>query len=199
LAEGIVNVLSWRENMVLRYGSDLTPRGSLFLPGQGWGLTYDGKRIWRSDGSSRLYAHDPEDFSPVGDPVEVSDAGVGPGPLNELEYDPATGLVFANVYQTDLVAAIDPETGSVMFWLDLSPIARPIRAEIQNPDAVLNGLAIDANGRLFATGKMWNRLFELRFALPDGMSSRPPPESPPEAAPAFPDSVRQGCLLPEKP
>ncbi|MDR2613271.1 MAG: glutaminyl-peptide cyclotransferase [Deltaproteobacteria bacterium] len=194
LAAGEVFVLTWRENAVLRFGADLSPRGALFVPGQGWGLAWDGETLWRSDGTSRLHPHDPAGFAPKGPPLEVSDAGKAPGPLNELEYDPRTGLVLANVYMTDRVAAIDLETGLVRFWLDLSALARPLRMELHSPELVLNGLAVDGGGRLYATGKMWDRMFEILYALPEGVGSRDPPAAPaPGPPPAFDEGLRAGC------
>jgi glutaminyl-peptide cyclotransferase len=193
MARGAISVLTWRENTVLRFAPELTLRDALFVPGQGWGLAWDGERFWRSDGSARLQAHDPETFAPLGPPVEARDGGMVPGSLNELEYDPRTGLVLANLYRTDRVAAIDPETGEVRYILDLSRIAAPLRARIKNPETVLNGLALDRDGRLFATGKMWDRVFEIRYPLPEGIRVRAPPpyEAPPE--PAFPASLAEGC------
>jgi glutamine cyclotransferase len=199
LAEGTVSVLTWRENYVLRLSPELEMRDPIFFSGQGWGLTYDGDRLWRSDGSARLQAHDPLTFDAMGQAVAAADAGVPVERLNELEYDPSTGLVLANVYQTDRVAAIDPESGTVKFWLDFEGIAEPLRAQLMEPDSVLNGLAFDSEGRLWATGKMWDRVFEINYRLPEGGSRRPLPRRLAAAPPVFPDSLAGGCPTPVRP
>jgi glutamine cyclotransferase len=193
LAEGSVSVLTWRENTVLRLTPTLQDMTDVFLPGQGWGLTYDGSRLWRSDGSERLQAHDPFTYAPAGPPLAVRDGAKTVRMLNELEWDPRTGLVFANIYLEDRVAAIDTETGEVRFWLDFAPVAAPVRARLGEPDAVLNGLAFDADGRLWATGKMWDVIYEMDYGLPDGTAGRELPRNPAPPPPEFPDEMRSGC------
>jgi glutamine cyclotransferase len=193
LAQGTLNVLTWRENIVLRLSPDLRDMTDIFLPGQGWGLTYDGDRLWRSDGSERLHAHDPTTFEPAGQPVVVRDGRNRVTRLNELEWDPRTGLVFANIFLEDRVAAIDPETGRVKFWLDFGPVSSPVRARLEEPDAVLNGLAFDQEGRLWATGKMWDVIYETDFDLPEGIRTRELPRNIAPAPPEFPEDMSSGC------
>jgi glutamine cyclotransferase len=193
LAEGTLFVLTWRENLVLRLTPELAGTEEIFMPGQGWGLTFDGDRLWRSDGSERLQAHDPLTFEAVGQAVQVTDAGRNVDRLNELEFDPRTGLIFANIYMEDRVAAIDPVTGEVRFWLDFFPVAAPVRARLMEPDSVLNGLAFDSEGRLWATGKQWDRIFEIRFEMPEGVETRDLPRAEAPPAPEFPESVKAGC------
>ena len=90
------------------------------------------------------------------------DSGAGVNLLNELEY--VDGEIYANVWKTDRIARIDPQTGQVVGWIDLSGLFSPL--ERPNPEAVLNGIAYDADGqRLFVTGKLWPRLFEIALKI----------------------------------
>jgi glutaminyl-peptide cyclotransferase len=127
--------------------------------GEGWGLTQDGVHIIMSDGSSSLRFWDPQTFQEV-KRIVVADGGVEVHDLNELEY--IHGQIYANVWQTDLIAIISPRNGHVTAWIDLGGL-RP--ASVQgNSDAVLNGIAFDAaRNRLFVTGKLWPKLFEIQL------------------------------------
>jgi glutaminyl-peptide cyclotransferase len=127
--------------------------------GEGWGLTQDGVHIILSDGSSSLRFLDPQTFQEV-NRIVVSDGGVEVHELNELEY--VRGRIYANVWQTDLIAIISPQDGLVVGWADLSGL-RPESVR-GNSDAVLNGIAFDtAHNRLFVTGKLWPKLFEIQL------------------------------------
>jgi glutaminyl-peptide cyclotransferase len=129
--------------------------------GEGWGLTQDGVHLIMSDGSSSLRFLDPASFQEV-KRIVVTDGGVEVHELNELEY--IHGRIYANVWQTDLIAIISPQSGHVTGWIDLSGL-RPKSVE-GNSDAVLNGIAFDAaRNRLFVTGKLWPKLFEIRLVL----------------------------------
>ena len=135
---------------------------SVAYPGEGWGITYDGARFIMSDGSSNLYFRDKVTFAETGR-VVVRD---GDGPvrnLNELEY--VKGEVFANIWQEDRIARIDPETGRVTGWIELEGLLESAGPrEGGGTVDVLNGIAYDAAGdRLFVTGKWWPRLFEIRL------------------------------------
>jgi glutamine cyclotransferase len=115
-----------------------------------------------SDGSSFLYFLDPETFERTGQ-LQVT----GPdGPvtnLNELEY--IDGEVYANVWRTDYIARIDPDTGDVLAWIDLAGLPRP--EDTTGDEDVLNGIAWDSvNDRLFVTGKLWSKLYEIELAAP---------------------------------
>ncbi len=126
--------------------------------GEGWGLTNDGKRLILSDGTAQLRFIDPVTFAMTGK-VTVTDQGRPIDRLNELEY--VRGEIFANVWQTDLIARISPATGKVLGWIDLSGLLTPV--ESQGVD-VLNGIAYDAKqDRLFVTGKLWPKLFEIKL------------------------------------
>lgn len=124
--------------------------------GIGWGLTNDGQRLIMSDGSSILSFRDPLSFAELAQ-VQVSDGGEV-GYLNELEF--VRGEVLANVYLTDMVARINPDSGRVIAWIDLAGILDPVP-----PGAgVLNGIAWDDMGeRLFVTGKEWPTVFEIEL------------------------------------
>lgn len=126
--------------------------------GEGWGLTHDRQRLIMSDGTSSLRFLDPETLRETGR-VTVRDGGKPVENLNELEW--VKGEVFANVWLTDRIAIIAPDTGRVTAWLDLSGIRGPMRS---GTDDVLNGIAYDAaRDRLFVTGKLWPRLYEIRI------------------------------------
>jgi glutamine cyclotransferase len=126
--------------------------------GEGWGLTHDSKHLIMSDGTSVLRLLDPVSFQQVGQ-VAVTDAGKPVLDLNELEY--IHGEIYANVWQTDRIARISPATGKVIAWIDLAGLLPA--AQRTNPDAVLNGSAYDSKrNRLFVTGKLWPKLFEIQ-------------------------------------
>lgn len=136
---------------------------------EGWGLTSDGTQLIMSDGTPTLYFRDPETFA-VLRTVDVTDGGVTVDDLNELEY--IDGEVWANVWTTDRIVVIDPETGIVAANVDLTGLLPP---EDRPPGTdVLNGIAYDAQGdRLFVTGKKWPKLFEIRL-VPPRTSALPP-------------------------
>jgi glutamine cyclotransferase len=129
---------------------------------QGWGLTFDGENFIMSDGTSALFFFEPESFTRVGQ-VIVKDGNRAVLGINELEY--IKGEVFANVWRTDLIARISPETGKVTGWIDLAGILNP--ADRTDSTDVLNGIAYDAeDDRLFVTGKLWPHLFEIELVEP---------------------------------
>jgi len=126
-------------------------------PTQGWGITTDGTQLIMSDGTANLYFLDPETFEKTGQ-VEVHDYEPVTK-LNELEY--INGEVYANVWQTDKIAIINPQTGQVTGWIDLKGIYTP---ETSNSNNVLNGIAYDTEGdKLFVTGKRWSQLFQIKL------------------------------------
>jgi glutamine cyclotransferase len=130
---------------------------------EGWGITHDGTRLIMSDGTSTLHFLDPQTFEEIGH-VEVFDANGAVTRLNELEY--VQGEIYANVWQTDWVARIAPETGRVVGWIDLGGLLSA--EDLSQPVDVLNGIAYDAQtDRLFVTGKLWPKLFEIELIGPD--------------------------------
>jgi glutamine cyclotransferase len=126
--------------------------------GEGWGLTHDGRRLILSDGSEWLRFFNPETLAEIGR-VRVTDGGRGVRNLNELEF--IDGVVYANVWQRDEIAMIDPDSGRVTGWIDLEGLLPEAR---RRGTDVLNGIAWDPEGRrLFVTGKLWPDLFEIRL------------------------------------
>jgi glutamine cyclotransferase len=127
--------------------------------GEGWGLTHDETQLIMSDGTSYLRFLDPKSFKEA-KRIRVSDETGHPVEnLNELEY--LHGEIYANIWQTDEIVRISPRTGKVLAWVDLSGIID--KHQLESPDAVLNGIAYDSIGdRLFVTGKLWPKLFEIR-------------------------------------
>ncbi|QGY38868.1 glutaminyl-peptide cyclotransferase [Pseudodesulfovibrio cashew] len=122
---------------------------------EGWGLTFDGQWFISSSGKDSLRFHDPEDFAMIGG-IKVRDGREPVRLLNELEY--VGGMVLANIWKRDRIAVIDPESGKVRAWIDLSPL----RKRIAPASGVANGIAYEKEtGRLFVTGKHWDKLFEI--------------------------------------
>jgi glutamine cyclotransferase len=126
--------------------------------GEGWAMTTDGKRIIMDDGTPDIRFWDPETLKETGR-ITVTDQGQPVKDLNELEW--IKGEIFANIWQTEKIARIDPATGKVIGWIDLTGILSP--ADRAGAD-VLNGIAYDAKtDRIFVTGKKWPKLFEIRL------------------------------------
>jgi glutaminyl-peptide cyclotransferase len=150
--------LTWQSNVAFVYDlASFAPRRTFTYAGEGWGLTRDREGFILSDGTDQLRFLDPDTFREVRR-VKVTDGGVAVRDLNELEY--VRGEVFANVWHTDRIARVSPESGRVVGWIDLRGLMST--AYRLDPEAVLNGIAHDAaNNRLFVTGKLWPRLFEI--------------------------------------
>ncbi len=126
---------------------------------EGWGITQDGKQLIMSDGTSFLYFWDPHSFKEI-KRIQVLDRGIPITMLNELEY--IKGEIFANVYLTDRIVRISPETGQVTGWIDLQGLLSA--KDRTGKEDVLNGIAYDARkDRIFVTGKYWPKLFEIRL------------------------------------
>ncbi len=153
--------LTWKERTGFVYDRESFALLDVFAyPTEGWGLTHDGQRLIMSDGTANLYFLDPSTLQEIGR-VEVRDASGPIALLNELEY--VDGEVFANVWQTNWIVRIDPATGQVTGWIDLTGLLPP--KTTGQPIDVLNGIAYDeATGRLFVTGKLWPSLFEIKLA-----------------------------------
>ena len=151
--------LTWQSGIAFLYDrTTFTRTGTFSYTGEGWGLTHDGRRLIMSDGTATLRFIDPASHKEISR-LAVRDGGKPVLNLNELEY--IKGEVFANVWQTDRIARISPKTGEVTGWIDLKGL---LPASEQAPDAVLNGIAYDAAGdRLFITGKLWPKVFEIRI------------------------------------
>jgi glutamine cyclotransferase len=152
--------LTWQSEIGFVYDRLTLQRTRSFTyRGEGWGLAQDGKRLIMSDGQadSRLRYIDPVTLKETGS-LAVRDQGRPVAGLNELEV--VKGEIFANVWQSDRIARISPATGRVTGWIDLRGLLSP--REAAGVD-VMNGIAYDAAGdRLFVTGKLWPRLFEIK-------------------------------------
>jgi len=167
--EGIVDwgadivSLTWQGGTGFRWNrADFRPKGQWSYSGEGWGLTRDGKQIWMSDGTAQLRTLDPATLKET-KRIDVTGDGQPVERLNELEW--VKGEIFANVWMSTRIARIDPRSGRVKSWIDLSDLV----AENMNgdPDAVLNGIAYDAaKDRLFVTGKNWSKLYEIALVPP---------------------------------
>ncbi len=132
-------------------------------PGEGWGLTYDGQRLIMSDGSDTLRFWDPATFAEQGR-LRVRDGDRAVPHINELEY--VDGVIYANIWQEDRIARIDPKTGVVTGWVDMSNLLTA--TERSRGVDVLNGIAHDPKtGNFLVTGKLWPWVFEVQFVRND--------------------------------
>ncbi len=171
--EGIVD---WKDRVIgLTWQSQLgfvldrktfALKGKFNYPGEGWGLTHDDRELIMSDGTAELRFLDPETLRET-HRVKVTADGQPLAQLNELEW--IDGEVYANVWQTDRIARIDPKTGRVVGWIELGGLLRAGMGGPRRDDAdpnvdVLNGIAWDAaTKRLFVTGKFWPKVFEIQL------------------------------------
>jgi len=138
-------------------------QGQFGYPGEGWGLTHDDTEMVMSDGTSDIRFLDPQTLVET-HRIHVSADGKPVDQLNELEW--VDGEIYANIWQTDRIARIDPQTGNVVGWIDLKGLL-PMKDYIPQHTDVLNGIAYDpATKRLFVTGKFWPKLFEIRLVKP---------------------------------
>jgi glutaminyl-peptide cyclotransferase len=138
--------------------------------GEGWGLTQDGRHLILSDGTSTLRFLAPTTFREVRR-ITVRSKGAPVTKLNELEY--IHGEIYANIWYSDRIARISPATGNVLGWIDLSGLLSS--DERTNPDAVLNGIAYDAqHDRLYVTGKLWPKIFEIKLVPAKAADHRTP-------------------------
>jgi len=150
--------LTWQSGIAFVYdrGSFQRRRSFNYL-GEGWGLTHDGTNLVMSDGTDRLRLLDPATFAERRR-IQVTAGGVPVKNLNELEL--VKGEIFANVWQTDMIARIASD-GRVVGWIDLRGLLTPVE---RGGVDVLNGIAYDAaKDRLFVTGKLWPKLFEIKL------------------------------------
>jgi glutamine cyclotransferase len=150
--------LTWRSNIGFVYEKDSFELISEFTyQTEGWGITNDGSQLIMSDGTSTLFFLDPETFNIIKQ-VQVIDQELV-SKLNELEY--IQGQIWANIWQQDKIAIINPQTGKVEAWVDLIGINEEDR---QDPNKVLNGIAYDSErDRIFVTGKKWSKLFQIEI------------------------------------
>lgn len=152
--------LTWQSGVGYVYDlASLRLQSSFRYPGEGWALTQDGHRLIMSDGTPVIRFLDPDTLKETGR-IEVTADGRPVRNLNEIEW--VKGEIYANIWMTSRIARIDPDSGQVVGWIDLSPLVAGVRTT--DTDAVLNGIAYDAaRDRLFVTGKLWPRLYEVKL------------------------------------
>ena len=157
--------LTWQAGTGFVYGlDDFKLRRSFSYPGEGWALTADDRHIYMSDGTPTIRVLDPQTLSQVS-AIFVTADGNPVQNLNELEW--VKGQLYANVWLTSRIARIDPASGNVVGWIDLTGLG-PKPEETADPaNDVLNGIAWDAKGqRLFVTGKRWPKIYEIKLSSP---------------------------------
>lgn len=167
-AEGLTLVddyliqITWQEGTAFVYDLETFEQTDTFTyEGEGWGICYDGAQIVMSDGSANLTMRDPETFE-AQDTVEVTLDGQPVTMLNELEC--VDGFVYANIWRSDTIVKID-ESGKVVEEIDASGLLTDAERAQMVQDAVLNGIAYDAEaGTFFLTGKLWPKMLEVRFS-----------------------------------
>jgi glutamine cyclotransferase len=160
--------LTWQSHQGFVYDSETFGQLRTFAyPGEGWGLTNNRTQIFMSDGTPEIRCLDPETLTETRR-IKVHDGSHLVGNLNELEY--IRGEIFANVWLVNKIVRISPDDGHVTGWIDLEGLVA--KRELPNDrEAVLNGIAWDPDGsRLFVTGKMWSKLFEIELVQSGGGS-----------------------------
>ena len=152
--------LTWTAGKAFVYDKATLRRvGEFSYEGEGWGITTDGKSLYTSDGTDRIAVRNPQTFR-VERTIEVRMAGRRVNMLNELEW--IGGEIWANVYMTDQIVRIDPESGAVVGVVDLTGLQSPSDKRWQ--DDVLNGIAYNpATKALFVTGKNWNKVYQIEL------------------------------------
>lgn len=155
--------LTWQSGVGLVYDLETFRLLKKFsFSGEGWGLTNDGRNLIMSDGTDTLIFLDPVNYKEVRR-LKVRDQDRPVGNLNELEY--IKGEIWANVYKTDWVVRISPDSGRITGWIDFRGLLG--REEMNSMVDVLNGIAYDAQkDRIFVTGKYWPKLFEIKILIP---------------------------------
>jgi glutamine cyclotransferase len=152
--------LTWKANKGFTYDpSNFQLIGSFTYSGEGWGLTNDGKSLILSDGTNNLRFMDPPEFS-TAKTISVYDKGKPLEELNELEY--IKGEIYSNIWHDDRIVRIDPKSGSILGWIDLTGLLP--ENERRDQENVLNGIAYnEQTDTLYVTGKRWPKLFEIRL------------------------------------
>ena len=157
----LINI-TWQSGtgFVFDLGS-FTQRRQFRYSGEGWGLTDNGRELIMSDGTATLRVLEPTTQRELRR-ISVTANGRPVPQINELEW--VGGELFANIWQTDVIARIDLATGKVIGWIDLTGLLQSTGQGSGARSDVLNGIAYDAKGkRLFVTGKLWPTLFEIRL------------------------------------
>jgi glutamine cyclotransferase len=152
--------LTWQSNIGFIYRlEDFAVLDSFTYSTEGWGLTHDAMYLIMSDGTDSIRYMEPSNFQEIRK-IAVTWQGNPVNRINELEY--IDNKIYANIWYTDLIAIISPETGNVISWINLANLLEP--TECPQPISVLNGIAYDsASGRLLITGKLWCKLFHIEL------------------------------------
>lgn len=160
LFQGKIYQLTWQNHKGFIYDpGSFKQEKDFYYDGEGWGLTHDGESLILSDGTNQLRFIDPTTFK-VKRTINVFDRGQPLRELNELEY--VRGEIFANIWHDDRIARVDPRDGRILGWINLKGLLPA--GQVEDGEAVLNGIAYDEAGdRLFVTGKLWPKLFEIRL------------------------------------
>jgi glutamine cyclotransferase len=163
--QGKLVQLTWRGEIGFTYDLKTFARRSSFrYEGEGWSLTHDDRRLIMDDGTPDIRFLDPVTLKETGR-ITVTAEGKPVFNLNELEW--VKGEIYANIWLTNRIARIDPKTGHVLGWIDLTGIDVAERSKAAKPLDVLNGIAYDAaHDRLFVTGKLWPHLYEIKLTAP---------------------------------
>lgn len=156
--------LSWQENTGFIYNADnlkLIKEFNYFKAIEGWGLCNDGKNLYQSDGTEKIWILDPETLKEIGS-INVYSAATKIKAVNELEW--VDGMIYGNVYQKDALAKINPKTGAVEGIIDLSALKTQVN--VSDPgNEVLNGIAYNQKSKtFFITGKNWDKMFEIKLS-----------------------------------
>jgi glutamine cyclotransferase len=156
--------LTWQNKTGFVYDlEEFKKVNTFFYEGEGWGITTEGKYLFMSDGSSVISCIDPVTFAVIRK-IIVHEGQEQIGNLNELEF--IKGAIWANIFQKDLIVRISPVTGKVLGWIDLSQLYSLIPEH--NRIDILNGIAYDHNrDRIFVTGKLWPKIFEIKVIIKD--------------------------------
>lgn len=152
--------LTWQEQKGFIYDPEtFQKQGEFDYTGEGWGLTHDGHSLIMSDGTNQIRFLDPATLRTTRT-ISVFDAGEPISQLNELEY--IDGEIYANIWQSDRIVRLDPKSGKILGWIDMTGLLKT--KDRTGEEDVLNGIAYDEAGkRLFVTGKMWPKLFEIEI------------------------------------
>jgi glutaminyl-peptide cyclotransferase len=171
LFNGRLHQLTWQHQRGFIYDlNSFNLLNSFEYTGEGWGLAHDGRSLILSDGSDQIRYLDAGTFQ-VRATIRVHDNGQPIKLLNELEY--IKGEIYANIWYSDRIARIDPKTGRVTGWINLAGLPLPSDRVGLSGDAVLNGIAYDeARDRLFITGKLWPKVYEIKLKTRRNETSR---------------------------
>jgi glutamine cyclotransferase len=158
--QGKIYQLTWQSHKGFVYDlASFQIVGQFAYEGEGWGLTHDDRSLIMSDGTNRIRFLDPVNYR-VERSIQVYDGDSPVMKLNELEY--INGEIYANIWQTDWIVRLDSQTGKILGWIDLKDLLKS--ADRSAATDVLNGIAYDdAREKLFVTGKLWPKIFQIRL------------------------------------